>query len=107
MGARKYENLYHRLVANIAEPANEQACWEHQGTLSRAEGYPRLSVREGGKHTMRYAHHLMFETFHGERKEGHEVDHICHNHRCINPDHLQLLPIPENRAKNQYARRSV
>jgi hypothetical protein len=40
---------------------------------------------------------------HGEIPETHEIDHRCHTHRCIHPDHIHLLLIPDNRAKNQWA----
>lgn len=98
-----YRDLYHRLVAHTAEPENGQACWEHDGQLSRPfVGYPRISVRlPGGKHAKKLAHILMFEHFNGPVPEGYEVDHQCHNHRCINPDHLQALPRYNNRAKNR------
>lgn len=96
-----YESLYERLVAHTAEPENGQACWVHDAPLSRpVVGYPRISVRlSGGKHAKKLAHVLMFEHFNGPVPEGHEVDHMCHNHRCINPDHLQPLPILHNRLK--------
>lgn len=98
----RYDSLYHRLVAHTAEPENGQACWVHDGPLSRPEvGYPKISVRGRAGGHMQFAHRLMFEIFHGPIPQGHEVDHRCHNHRCINIDHLQLLPIAANRAKNR------
>jgi hypothetical protein len=103
---KKYRDLYHRLTAHVTVPADQcesTGCWEHDGQLNREGGYPRINVRQGGKVKHLFAHRAMFSIAHGEIADGHEVDHVCHNHRCINPDHLQLLPIPDNRAKNQWA----
>lgn len=105
----QYRDMYDRLCAHVTVPADQcesTGCWEHDGPLSRPHvGYPRISVRlPGGKHAKKLAHILMFEQFYGPVPEGHEVDHQCHNHRCINPDHLQALPIYDNRAKNRKPR---
>ena len=96
-----YESLYARLVAHTAEPENGQACWAHDGMLNKPNGYPRITLWRDGKHAKDYPHRLMWMEFNGTIPEGHEIDHRCHNHRCINPDHLRLLPIPHNRAKNK------
>lgn len=98
----KYRDLYHRLVANTKEPESNTGCWEHQGKLSRpGVGYPRINLWVKGKAKGKLAHVLMFQHFNGPVPEGKEVDHTCHNHRCINPDHLQALPVYDNRAKNR------
>lgn len=99
----RYRDMYERLTAHVTLPEHQEestACWEHDGPLSRPDyGYPKVTVRENGKQTTRYAHRLMYTAVHGDVPEGHEVDHNCHNHRCINPDHLQALPVPKNRGK--------
>lgn len=100
----KYQDLYHRLLAWIDEPANEQACWVHKGASNKKGGYVRVNVKYAGmaKARQAYAHVLMWEWFNGPRPEGHDVDHMCHNHRCVNPDHLQALTYKDNRSKNQW-----
>ena len=104
--ASQYEDIYHRLMCHApAFDLNDPTeCWEHDGTLNKPNGYPRVSVWENGKHVKRYAHRLMFDLVHGPVPEGHEVDHKCHNHRCIRPTHLEALPLSDNRAKNQWRR---
>lgn len=37
-----------------------------------------------------YAHRFSYSIHHGELKSGLEVDHLCSNRRCVNPDHLEL-----------------
>jgi hypothetical protein len=103
--ASKYPNLYHRLVAHTSIPDGQlesTGCWEHDAPLSRpVYGYPRIAVWRENRHVKRLVHVLMFEIIHGPVPEGHEVDHICHNARCCNPDHLQALPARDNRLKNR------
>lgn len=108
MATRTYPTMYERLVAHVtlAEGQNENGCWEHDGQMSKpVGGYPRISVRlPGGKHAKRLAHVLMYREVHGEVPEGHEVYHLCHNHRCINPDHLHAMPMPDNRRRMPWHR---
>lgn len=39
----------------------------------------------------RYAHRVICEAHHGPIPEGHEVDHICGNRECQNPEHLRAV----------------
>lgn len=101
--AVKYETLFQRLLAHAPpfDLNDPNECWEHDGNLSRAGGYPRLAIWRKGKHVKEYAHRLMWQECHGPVPEGYEVDHMCHNHRCIRESHLQLLTVAENRSINQ------
>jgi hypothetical protein len=106
--SRKYPDLYTRLVAHVTVPEHQcesTGCWVHDGALNREGGYPRVTLwcKERKKCYKVMAHRLMFELVHGEIPETHEIDHRCHTHRCIHPDHIHLLLIPDNRAKNQWA----
>lgn len=51
------------------------------------DGYFRKCI--DGKLTM--YHRYVWEVFHGPIPSGYEVDHICRNRACCNPNHLQLL----------------
>ncbi len=61
-------------------------CWEWQGTLSR--GYGDFYVRQ--QKTAK-AHRLTYNYFKGEIPQGLEIDHLCRNKRCVNPDHLEVV----------------
>src|SRR6266446_4500104 len=66
-------------------------CLLYTGALDK-DGYPRISYR--GK--MRIGSHVVYELCHGSIPEGHEVDHICHVRRCVEPTHLRALTHREN-----------
>lgn len=69
-------------------------CWNWTGwTNQAATPYGRLSV--GNRKV--YAHRLSYETFVGPIPEGHEIDHLCQNTLCVNPDHLEAVSPEENR----------
>jgi HNH endonuclease len=69
----------------------ESGCLLYTKALDR-DGYPKISY-QGKK---RLGSHIVFELSHGVIPEGHEVDHICHVRRCVEPTHLRALTHQEN-----------
>lgn len=67
-------------------------CIEWLGYLD-ADGYGRYYANY--PNTV-YVHRIAFERTKGSIPEGMQVDHICFNRKCLNPDHLQLLTASEN-----------
>ena len=65
----------------------ETGCWEWDACLNDA-GYGLK-----GHHR---AHRLMYEKHKGPIPEGLQIDHICRNRKCINPDHLEAVTHAEN-----------
>ena len=74
-----------------AKASKGPGCWEWQRTINRG-GYGRLSYH--GRMTL--AHRLAHEFTYGPIPEGRMVDHICHNRRCVRPDHLRLATALQN-----------
>jgi hypothetical protein len=42
------------------------------------------------------AHRRYYETYKGAIPEGLEIDHLCFNTKCVNPDHLEAVTQQEN-----------
>ena len=97
MTPRRYASMYERLVAHTAEPVSDNGCWEHDGTCNNKSGYPTVNVWENGKVRHIYAFKAMWECVYGSVTPGYQIDHICQNVKCVNPDHLLAMPGRLNR----------
>lgn len=65
----------------------ENGCWSWGGFHNK-DGYARFKI--GGK-TM-FVHRFTFIAIKGEIKSGLELDHLCRNRWCVNPEHLEAVP---------------
>jgi hypothetical protein len=55
--------------------------------------------RSGGRYGMyrrQYAHRIAYEQLVGPIPDGLELDHLCRNTLCVNPDHLEPVTHAEN-----------
>lgn len=73
----------------IVDPTT--GCWEWQ--LRRPGGRYGHIERAGVTHM---AHKWMWEKRNGPVPEGMELDHLCSNEGCVNPDHLEPVTHLEN-----------
>lgn len=62
-------------------------CWQWTDAPN-SNGYGSLSV----KGIKVLAHRYSWETLRGPIPEGYWIDHLCRNHMCVNPDHLEPVP---------------
>ena len=85
-----------RLLARRQIDAN--GCWVWMGRHERA-GYGHIDY--GGKAV--YVHRLAYETWRGPVPDGLELDHLCRNRGCFNPDHLEPVTRQENNRRAQEA----
>ena len=78
-----------RLMA-LVEKA-EGGCWEWLGGKTSG-GYGHWAIGERGV----MAHRAAYELLRGPISSGLTLDHLCRNRACVNPDHLDPVPIGEN-----------
>lgn len=66
-------------------------CWEWQGAHTR-DGYGMLRIENRAISSHRYS----YTTLVGPIPEGLEIDHLCRNRNCCNPEHLEPVTRSEN-----------
>lgn len=68
-----------------------QSCWEWTGTLINGD-YGQFW--DGNKKI--YAHRWSYEYFIGPIPNDMQLDHLCRNRCCVNPEHLEPVTAREN-----------
>lgn len=66
-------------------------CWEWQGSLTR--GYGTFAPK---RFVLLRAHRVAYELLRGSIPDGLELDHLCKNPSCVNPQHLEPVTHAEN-----------
>ncbi len=69
----------------------EVGCWEWTANLYW-NGYGEFW--DGNKYIR--AHRFSYEWFKGEIPDGLQLDHLCRNRACVNPDHLEVVTSRDN-----------
>lgn len=68
----------------------ESGCWNYTGTIG-TRGYGQIKKTT--------AHRWYYEQLVGPVDSSLEVDHLCRNKTCVNPDHLEPVTPDENKAR--------
>lgn len=85
MNLKQFSN-FHRFII-----VDDNECFNWVGCLSK-NGYGRFNLN--GK--MVRTHRLSYKLYRGEIPQGLEIDHLCRNRKCCNPEHLEAVTRKEN-----------
>lgn len=81
-----------RLMRRIK--VGRDGCWNWTGGVA-GDNYG--AFYHGGRQV--YTHRFSYELFVGVIPEHLQVDHLCRNHSCCNPKHLELVSGRENKLR--------
>ena len=80
---------YKRFMDKVLQVPN--GCWLWCSTISGC-GYAYFTLN----YKMIRAHRIAYQLFKGDIPTGLQIDHLCRNRDCVNPEHLQPVTCSEN-----------
>lgn len=82
-------------LADRITPDAESGCWIWTGN-KYGNGYGRLSGKRRAQAGTAMSHRAVYEQHRGPIPTGLVMGHLCRNHICCNPDHLEPVTQMEN-----------
>jgi hypothetical protein len=70
---------------------DEAGCWVWQKFTHYGYGKIYVGSHTAGDRRSASAHRVSYETFVGPIPDGFQIDHLCRNTACVNPEHLQAV----------------
>lgn len=94
--ARKPAKLDPDTAYEVKDYGYSTPCWVWQ--RGKVNGYGWLGSRRI------FAHRFFYEREHGPIPAGRQLDHLCRNPACVNPEHLEIVTNAENTRRGACAK---
>lgn len=90
----RQDNVVERFWSKVEKT---DSCWIWHGAIS-SNGYGNFKSAKYSKSNRipLSTHRFAYKLVKGAIKEGLTLDHLCRNHACVNPEHLEPVTIGEN-----------
>jgi len=95
-------NMQNKASIELCPVAGMDFCWAWTGCIN-SRGYG--CVRING--TTYLSHRVAYELLVGPIDAGLQIDHLCENKRCCNPNHLEAVTRKTNMERTAQARKTV
>lgn len=99
---KRFVNGHYNNIKNRKWPQykiDENGCWIWQLSLS-VDGYASYEVNK--KYIS--GHRYYYEKYKGKIPDGFQLDHLCGNRACVNPDHLEIVSQTENIRRGKHTK---
>ena len=98
--------LLERIRSRCAED-KVSGCWEYKLSVNNSQyaNTLRHAIELGGASEMVQGSRLVYTALKGEIPEGHEIDHLCKNRRCLNGWHMEPVLPSINKQRNRLGER--
>lgn len=99
LGKPKKQTVAERFWDHVDQFSDPNGCWNWLGNVNTT-GYGRFGV---GK-KIHLAHRFSYQLANHSEPGSMQVDHVCHNRRCVKPAHLRLVTNKQNTENRQYSK---
>jgi len=95
MTEQLFDTKWRHYERSIADRIEVGDCWEWTGYRDTA-GYGKVGING----VTQLIHRVVWEALVGPIPAGLDLDHLCRNPKCCNPDHLEPVTPGENTNRN-------